>query len=44
MKNARIALSGGGLSVDVYASDPLALKEALYEQMTPPLKCEPEDF
>ncbi len=43
-KNARIALSGGGLSVDVYAADPLALKEAIYEQMPPPLKCEPEDF
>jgi hypothetical protein len=43
-QNARIALAGGGLSVDVYAADPLSLKEAIYEQMTPPLKCEPEEF
>ncbi|MGM0575783.1 MAG: hypothetical protein ACQEXJ_08655 [Myxococcota bacterium] len=42
--NDRIAIAGGGTSVDVYATDPEAMAQKLDELMARDLKCSPEDL
>lgn len=42
--NRRIAAAGGGVHIDVTATDPDAFKAALIQAMSPNFKCAPEDL
>lgn len=43
-RNRRIALAGGGVSIDVSAGDPDDFKRKLTQAMSPNYKCRPEDL
>ncbi|MCC6623169.1 MAG: hypothetical protein IT385_18060 [Deltaproteobacteria bacterium] len=42
--NARIALFGGGVSIDVSGTDAATFRERLTQAMSPNYKCQPEDL